>query len=353
MEPQNTNQKRPDDPLGVKLSAFFRDFFTYNLSLKIFALGLAMLMWGFVASQKRGESTELKFTAPLVIKNIPSDLEVTSSINQSVTVLVKLRRDLAKTVNPNQFQVIIDLRDQFAGDYDYKLTEKNVNYNNVPNPTGVSVLQINPGTIPLKLEGTVIRQVPIKPRYAGDLAKGYVLESISLTPPMVEIRGPESVLNKTRFIMTQPMDLQDLKDDIDLTVSLDLPNLLRLNSPDDDFYKAKIKVSANPGQELFHDIPVVFDNATFAYKASISKVNAHLEGPKEIIEKLDKKKIFAMVDLSKFPPGDYRGLTPKLDVPPEVKVLEQWPILDLYILNRKLESKKQTAPAKTPGKKSS
>ena len=335
---RNPNLKAPDEGLGTRLVPTIRGFLTTNLSLKIFALGLAMLMWGFVASQKRGESTEIKFTAPLVIKNIPTDLEVTSSVQQSVTVLLKVRRDVAKTVNPNQFQVVVDLRDQYVGEYDYKLTEKNISYNNVANPPGISVLQINPGTIPLTLEGTVVRQIPIKPRYSGDLARGFALKSITFDPPMAELRGPESVLNQTKFIVTQPLDVSNLKEDIEMTVSLDLPNLLRLNTPSDDFFKATLFVSANPGQLLLNDIPVVFDNQQFNYKASITKLNAHLEGPKELIDGLDSKKIFALVDLSKFPPGDYRGLTPKLNIPPEVKVLEQWPILDLFVLNRKLEA---------------
>jgi hypothetical protein len=57
--------------------------FTHNLSLKVFSLILAVMMWGFVASQRRGESTEFKFTSPLVLKNIPPELEVTSAIQDS------------------------------------------------------------------------------------------------------------------------------------------------------------------------------------------------------------------------------------------------------------------------------
>ena len=70
----------------------WRTLVTRNLSLKAFALVLAVLMWGFVASQKRGETTEIKFTTPLVFKNIPSSLEAASAPVQSVSVLVRARR---------------------------------------------------------------------------------------------------------------------------------------------------------------------------------------------------------------------------------------------------------------------
>lgn len=309
-----------------------------NLSLKIFALGLAVLMWGFVASQQRGESTEIKFTAPLVLKNIPADLEVTTTMDQFATVSVEVRRDLARTINPNQFQMVINLRDHMAGEYQFKLDARNVSYKNQPLPSGITLLQISPGSIPLNLEETVVKRIRIRPRFSGDLASGFILESIVLDPVFVELRGPTSVLPKVKSVPTQPLDLQDLRSNVEMPVTLDLPPLIRLASPKETIFKAYVNVSNNPKQVLLLDIPVVFDNAEYAYKASITKLNAHVEGPKEVMDELDRKKVFALVDLSKFPPGDYRRLTPKVSLPKTAKVLEQWPILNLFVLNRKLES---------------
>ncbi|MCZ6557204.1 MAG: hypothetical protein O7A69_05435 [SAR324 cluster bacterium] len=333
---------------GAELTgAQFRSLITNNLSLKIFALLLAVTMWGFVASQQRGESAELKFAAPLVLKNIPKELEVTSSIDESVSVLVRVRRDLAKTVNPSQFQISIDLRNQLPGSFEYSLTESNISYNNELLPDGVNVLQISPANIPLLLEPTYGKNVTIKPRFSGDLVKGFTIESIKIYPPLVAVRGPFSHIERLISIPTRPLDVQDLQSDVEMLVSLDLPQMIRLEAPDKAFFRAKITVSDNPTRVLFRDIPVVFKNAKFSYKSSISNLNVHLEGPRNVMESLRKQDITAVVDLAKYPPGDYRGLAPKIVLPDTVKVLEQWPILDLFVLKRKVDKIRNSGARKS------
>lgn len=318
-----------------------------NLPLKIVALLLAVTMWGFVASQQRGESTEIKFTVPLVLKNIPKDLELTSAAEESVGVLVRVRRDLAKSINPNQFQVGIDLRNQLAGAIEYALTDLNLTYNNQPLPAGVDVLQISPNRIPLLLEPTFEKKVSIRPRFSGDLAPGFVIESITIKPRLAPVRGPRAFLDKLKSIPTRPLDVQDLRTDVEMLVDLDLPSSIRLTTEEGQFFRAFIKVNNNPTRVLIRRIPVMYKNARYSHKASVSLINALVEGPRNVLPKMDTKRVFALIDMTKYPPGDYRGLAPKIILPDTVKVLEQWPILDLFVLKRRLDNK----PANNTGKK--
>jgi len=314
--------------------AQLKRLFTENFSLKLFALVLAVLMWGFVASQRRGESTEIKFTTPLVFKNIPSSLEVTSAPVQSVGVLVGVQRHLGSQVNPNLFQVTIDLSSQLPGELRYSLTDKNVTYNNNPAPQGMAVLQISPSVIPITLEAAVVKEVPIRPRFFGDLATGYTIESIQIRPPVAKVQGAASQLAKLDHIYTRPLDVQDLDSNVEMLVDLDMSSDLRLAPKQENFFHATIKVTRNVSRVLLRDIPVVVENAHNVYKISTSAVNVYLEGPEEVMRKLDKDKVFAVMDLAKYPPGDYRGQSAKVVVPATVKVLEQWPIIDLFVINR-------------------
>ncbi|MBI4082136.1 MAG: hypothetical protein HY423_05940 [Candidatus Lambdaproteobacteria bacterium] len=316
---------------------FLRQFLSRNLSLKLFALGLAILMWGFVASQKRGEPTELIFTAPLVLKNKPASLEVTSEPVQAVTVLVQLSRALANSVNPGQFQVAVDLGNQLPGRFEYSLGQRNVTYNNGALPGGVSVKQINPPVIDLALEEAVKATVPIRPRFAGDLARGFTIGSITIVPPQAEVLGPASHIRALKFVPTKPLDVQDLQTDVEMLVTLDLPPFIRLAQPDKAFFLARIDVSNNPTRIVLRDIPVIFENELYTYRTSTRRLTVHLEGTREGLAALKKENVFAVVDLAKFPPGDYRGLSPKVVLPETVKVVEQWPILDLFVLKRKIK----------------
>ena len=296
-------------------------------------------MWGFVASQQRGESTEIKFAAPLVLKNIPKQLELTSSTDETVGVLVRVRRNVAKSINPAQFQVGIDLRNQLAGAFEYALTELNLTYNNEPLPDGVDVLQISPNRVPLLLEPTFEKKVSIKPRFSGDLAPGFTIDSITIKPQLAPVRGPRAYLEKLKSIPTRPLDVQDLKSDVEMLVNLDLPSTIRLATAEGAFFRAFIKVSNNPTRILIRRVPVMYKNARYTHKASVSLINALVEGPTHVLAKLDTKRVFALIDMTRYPPGDYRGLAPKLVLPDTVKVLEQWPILDLFVLKRRLNTK--------------
>ena len=333
--------KPPQRPSPHKLRGSWdrdslRRLFTKNLSLKLLSLFLAITIWGFVAPQRRGESTEIKFLSPLVLKNIPPKMEITSDLVQSVSVLLRVPRSLAKTINPNLFQVVIDLRNQLPGSFEFQLSQKNVTYNNEPPPGGLEVLQISPQQFTLSLELLTEKTVPINPRLVGGVEKGLAIASVKVIPPEVNVAGPRSVIDEMRSISTRPLDIEGLNSDVEMLVQLEAPSQqVRILSPDKQIYRAEIKVTYTPMRVLLRDIPVIFENSEFAYRASNTSLNAHLEGPQGVVASLNNRNVFAVVDLAQYPPGDYRGLSPKVVVPDKVKVIEQWPIVDLFVLKRK------------------
>ncbi|HUJ73344.1 MAG TPA: CdaR family protein [bacterium] len=316
---------------------FLRALVTRNLTLKLVALLLATLMWAFVALQKRGDTTELKFFSPLVFTNIPANMEVAAVPVQSVSVLVRAPRRVAESLNPGQFQVAVDLRSQAPGTIDYDLTERNLSYNGGTPPEGIQVLQVSPSRIPIRLEATLQRQLPIEVRVAGELTEGYRLAATQVTPPVAQVAGPQAVVERLHSIETRPLDVQDLHASVEMLASLDLPAGVRLVGGKTQF-RAHLTVVGHADHVVLNDIPVVFDNASHAYKVSATSLNVHVEGPPDVIDGLQKDKVFAVIDLSKYPPGDYRGVVPKVVLPPRVRVLEQWPIVNLYVYKRKLRT---------------
>lgn len=329
---RNLNQQRGSSGLT---RAQLRRIFTENISLKLFSLGMAVLMWGFVASGRRGESTEFKFTTPLVFKNIPANLEVVSAPVDSVTLLVSVESTLGGTVNPNLFQAALDLSLQSPGPINYTISEKNISYNNQPPPPGITILQISPSIVPLVTEEALELEIPIKPRFFGNLAKGFTIDSIRIEPPVAKIQGARSVVEGLEQIYTRPLDVQDLRSDVEMLVNLDLSSNIRISPKQEGFFQAFVHVSENASRLVLRDIPVIFKNKKHVYKASTSTLNVFLEGPEQVMKTLTKKNVSAVMDLSDYPPGDYRGQSPKILVPETVKVLEQWPIIDLFVIKRR------------------
>jgi hypothetical protein len=131
--------------------------------------------------------------------------------------------------------------------------------------------------------------------------------------------------------------VEGLNTDVEMLATLDPPTpQVRAQTNDGTLFRAAIKVTYTPMRVLLRDIPVIFENAELAYRASTQSVNALLEGPPAAVQALNNKNVFAVIDLALYRPGDYRGLSPKVVVPEKVKTIEQWPIVDLFVLKRKI-----------------
>lgn len=329
---RNLTRSRTRPRLGREA---LKGLFTRNLPLKLVALVLAIMMWAFVAGQRRGETTELKFSSPLVFRNIPPNIEVAQAPVQSVSVLVRAQRRTANALNPNQFQVFIDLGNQLPGQFEYELSARSVSYLNAPPPEGMTVLQISPSRIPLRLEETMQKELAIQPRFSGKPAPGFTIVQTKIFPQMTQVTGSRKVMEQMRSIQTRPLDVQDLHSNVEMIASLDLPQGVRLAGKQETQFRAQIAVSGNPTRVLLKQIPVVFENVEHSYKVSTTSLNVHLEGTREALAGLNRKNVFAAIDLSKYPPGDYRGVVPRVVLPENVRVLEQWPIVDLYVYEQK------------------
>jgi YbbR domain-containing protein len=69
------------------------------------------------------------------------------------------------------------------------------------------------------------RNVVVKVITNGELADGYWLTNISVSPPSVTVfaSNPQLVNELPGFVETAPLDLTGLRDDADMRASLDLP----------------------------------------------------------------------------------------------------------------------------------
>ena len=70
------------------MNSTVRDFFLSNLPLKAVSLMLAFLLWNQVASLRTAQRT---VTVPLVIVNMPENLEISNDYLRQVDVEVRSR----------------------------------------------------------------------------------------------------------------------------------------------------------------------------------------------------------------------------------------------------------------------
>lgn len=95
-------------------------------------------------------------------------------------------------------------------------------------------LRADPAEIPISFERLTAKRVAISPTFKGFLEQGYELNSYEIIPPEIAIEGPASLINGTKDISTDVIELSGKTGDFSLTVPLvkssDLINLIDVNT---------------------------------------------------------------------------------------------------------------------------
>ncbi len=197
-----------------------------NLSLKIVAFLLSIVLWIFVTS--RGQS-EISLDVPVEFKNIPSGFEIVNYSIKKVTLNIKGHERLINNLKPTDIKVYIDLSTSKKG--------KNIIYltrNDIRMPGGMRVSNINPSSVEVVIEETKRKIVKVIPVITGEIPRGFYVKSINVSPATVEIEGRKTEVSKINRIRTEPLDISGLNETHTQTLKLDFSGKnIRANFTDD------------------------------------------------------------------------------------------------------------------------
>ncbi len=297
-----------------------------DVSYKVLAVVLAIFVW-FLA-RKSGEPIQMSFYAPVVFKNVSTAFQVTSDPPQ---VNIVAHTNSRESFNPQEIQAVLDLENAKEGTLSYVLTE-----NHILSPVKVQITRIHPSQITVSIEELIEKTYPIKPRYQGTPKTGYLLGAIKIVPDTLTMRGPRSVLEKLDHISAHEIELEGLKESATMRVDLDLPGgNVQVIHQDVDYYTAEVKINSLPIRRKFDNVQVQLTNVEYASVINPKTFNVFVEGPEGIIRELDKDDFIGEIDLSTFEPGEYPKVTPKVVTPEGITVLQQWPIVSVWVKNEK------------------
>ena len=299
-----------------------------NASYKVLAVVLAIFVW-FLA-RKSGEPIQMSFYTPVVFKNVSPEFQVTSDPPQVNIVVHTNSRD---SFNPQEIQAVLDLDKAQEGTLSYVMTE-----NHILSPVKVEITRIHPSQITVRIEELIEKSFSIKPRYQGTPKKGYLLGDIKIVPDTLTMRGPRSVLEKMEHISAHEIELEGLNESTTMRVDLDLPGgNVQIINQNVDFYTAEVTINSLPIKKRFDNVPVYLRNMDYVSVINPNTFNVFVEGPEYLIQELDRDKLYGEIDLSTYEPGNYPKETPKVVTPEGITVLQQWPIVSVWVKNEKLE----------------
>jgi YbbR domain-containing protein len=171
-------------------------------------------------------------------------------------------------------------------------------------------------SIPLSQRGG-FRDVAVKVVVQGQQAPGYRLENISVFPPVITVfaEDPELVSELPGVVDTEPLELQDAKQDITTRLALNLPeNVTIVGTEGAQTVQVQVAISPIQTSVTLPNLPINLIGLPDALAAQFSPqtVDVIISGPLPVLEVLTPQDITVTVDVTGLDVGTHQ-LTPKLE----------------------------------------
>ena len=177
------------------------------------ALIAASLMW-YAATGKRRATISVRSTkANLTLVNMPSDLLLTSSVPDTITL------QLRGPLTPNSAtvripEVFLDLAESIPGRSIYPIDVSGVRL-----PLDVEVIAVEPTEIEIELERVLLRSLALNPTVEGMPAPGFIVNLVQVDPARITVQGPESRLSTLENVTTSALSVEGATGSIDAVVT--------------------------------------------------------------------------------------------------------------------------------------
>jgi YbbR domain-containing protein len=169
-------------------------------------------------------------------------------------------------------------------------------------------------TLPVTREGG-FRDLAVKVIVRGQVAGGYRLDSISVSPPVVTVysSNPDLVNALPGVVETQPLDLQAAKDNVNLVVSLNLPTGVSVVGQQTVLIQAGISPIQSSLTLSGQRVELTGLPAGLTAQVSPATVDVILSGPLPILNTLTRQDVHVIIDVTAHTAGSYQ-LTPTVQI---------------------------------------
>jgi YbbR domain-containing protein len=258
---------------------------------------------------------------PLVTRTLPLQSSVSGqpaigyqagelTVDPKQVVLAGPQSLVARVVRARVDANITGIREGF----DQSITIQALDKNNAP----VTNLTIQPSaahvTLPVTRQGG-FRDLAVKVIVRGQVASGYRLDSISVSPPVVTVysSNPDLVNALPGVLETQPLDLQAAKDNVTLRVPLNLPGGVSAVGEQTVVIQAGITPIQSSLTLTGERVEISGLPADLTAQVSPATMDVILSGPLPVLNSLSRQDVHVTVDVSSLAAGSYQ-LTPTVQI---------------------------------------
>lgn len=285
--------------------------------VKILALAAAVLLFVF---NRMNNLEQLVFELPLEVI-LPDGYVLADPLRSHAIVTVRGEVEGSlRHVTADQFRAYVDLtRFRREGTF---VSAVQYGRRDAAQLADAFVDRVEPTEVTVSLERVAERSLPVVANVVGSPEKGYTLSQYTITPPVVRLRGPRTVVENTTSVLTEEISLEGITGDYKTRIGLihSSPLVSFVGSSRVEFYGLISKVMVT--REVV-DVPVTIVNADVRYDWEVRPAFGRLvlRGPEVDLEGSEAPPPRLVVDLRDAAPRQTRFVAAP-EVPEGVTVIE-------------------------------
>jgi YbbR domain-containing protein len=188
-------------------------FFTNNVGWKLLSLAAAFFIWVNIASEPELATI---LSAPVEYKNYPKDLEISSTIVDTVNVEARGPSGQVRDLSESRIAAIVDFASVKApGERTITLTSAQLNL-----PRGIELIRVIPAQLRFRFERRASKTLSVEVPYSGQMSPGLTVVHADIVPPTLTIAGPESRVAAVQRAVSDPFDLSQVTGDTQQKLSV-------------------------------------------------------------------------------------------------------------------------------------
>jgi YbbR domain-containing protein len=286
---------------------WLHDLLFADWGLKLLALAITLGLWFAVTGQRVPTTARLR-KVPLFFV-LPPDMEISNEPREEVDVTLRGSKRALDSIKSGDVSLSYDASSYRPGERVVQLSPNNISLQ-LPEGTGlegVTVERIEPGSVPLRLERRVERELTVQPSTEGKLPEGYELVGVESLPARVRVRGPESHVNALERAPTETILLDGRRENFtaaQIAVDIQDRKIVALDTVVD----VQVKIAETQATKRLSGV------VARAADGSESRLTIEVRGARSIVEPLRAADISVVFDTAA--DGTTR---PRLLLPPNLE----------------------------------
>lgn len=177
--------------------------------------------------------------------------------------------------------------------------------------------------VSLFIDEKVVRRVPIKEILQGAPSEGFIVEKVELKPNVVTVTGPKSDVSKVQEILTEPIDIDALKQSKSLEAKLVVSGL-EISALSTDSVTVSLQVGEQKVNRRFANVPLEVVGGEYFTGIRPKFVAIVLQGTPGVLSFVKTADLRAFIEIRELAPGKYeRDVQAK--IPQDTVLIETLP----------------------------